>query len=260
VGDFFLDKYLEIDPAVEEISVETGLKAHQVVNVRCYPGAAGTVVNNLVALGVGHIHTVGLTGADGEGFELRKGLAQPGVDMTHLLEVEDRRTPTYTKPMIMEPGQPPREIERLDIKNHSPLSIATENKLIHRMEQQFKSCEGMIVADQVEVANCGVITDRVREEIAGLGEAFPRKSILADSRRRIAQFRRTMRRGRARWAWSWTRRRPNTCSAISPTGRDGRRVSRSVREACWFSMARRFIISRGFPRRVPSILWAPATA
>ena len=42
VGDFFLDKYLRIDEALAEPSLETGLVAHQVVRVTCSPGAAGT--------------------------------------------------------------------------------------------------------------------------------------------------------------------------------------------------------------------------
>ena len=31
VGDFFLDKYLVVDPAFAEVSLETGKTAHQVV-------------------------------------------------------------------------------------------------------------------------------------------------------------------------------------------------------------------------------------
>ena len=38
VGDSFLDKYLHIDGALAEPSLETGLVAHQVVRVTCSPG------------------------------------------------------------------------------------------------------------------------------------------------------------------------------------------------------------------------------
>ena len=44
IGDFFLDKYLDVDPALAEYGIETGKTAHQVVGVRHGPGAAGTVV------------------------------------------------------------------------------------------------------------------------------------------------------------------------------------------------------------------------
>src|SRR5438270_5686228 len=79
VGDFCLDRYLEIDPSRHETSIETGLPVHNVVRVRAQPGGAGTILNNLVALGVGRIVAVGFCGDDGEGFELRRGLAaRPG--------------------------------------------------------------------------------------------------------------------------------------------------------------------------------------
>src|SRR6266581_3041195 len=58
VGDFCLDRYLEIDPARQETSIETGLPVYNVTNVRAQPGGAGTVLNNLVALGVGAIYPV----------------------------------------------------------------------------------------------------------------------------------------------------------------------------------------------------------
>src|SRR5581483_12032341 len=76
VGDLFLDRYLDIDAALTEPSIETGLDAYQVVRVRSYPGAAGTVINNLVALGVGKVVPVSLIGEDGEGFELRQALSR----------------------------------------------------------------------------------------------------------------------------------------------------------------------------------------
>ena len=47
IGDFFLDKYFDVDPALAEVSLETGKTAHQVAAIRHSPGAAGTVVCNL---------------------------------------------------------------------------------------------------------------------------------------------------------------------------------------------------------------------
>ena len=98
LGDFFLDKYLDVDPALAEVSLETGKTAHQVVSVRCSPGAAGTVVNNLAALGAGEVHALGFTGDDGEGYELRRALQRLGCDVRALFTADDRFTPTYLKP------------------------------------------------------------------------------------------------------------------------------------------------------------------
>ena len=74
LGDLFLDRYLDIDAALTERSIETGLDAYQVVRVRSYPGAAGTVINNLAALGAGGVMPVSVIGDDGEGYELRQAL------------------------------------------------------------------------------------------------------------------------------------------------------------------------------------------
>src|SRR5436853_5627624 len=101
VGDLFLDRYLDLDPALTEPSIETGLDAYQVVRVRSYPGAAGTVINNLVALGVKNVRPISVIGDDGEGYELLRALDQlQVVDRTWIHQDASRRTPTYTKPML----------------------------------------------------------------------------------------------------------------------------------------------------------------
>src|SRR5881227_2708429 len=76
LGDLFLDRYLDLDAGLTEPSIETGLDAYQVVGVRSYPGAAGTVINNLAALGVGSILPIAIIGDDGEGCELWQALEQ----------------------------------------------------------------------------------------------------------------------------------------------------------------------------------------
>src|SRR5208282_430258 len=104
VGDLFLDRYFDIDAALTEPSLETGLAAYQVTGVRSYPGAAGTVINNLAALGVGQIHAISFIGNDGEGYELREALKNLRVvDTSHVLVSAFNQpyyTPTYAKPLL----------------------------------------------------------------------------------------------------------------------------------------------------------------
>lgn len=188
VGDFFLDKYLIIDRRLSEVSLETGLEAHQVVEVRCTPGAAGTVTSNLRALGV-QVTALGVIGDDGEGYELKQGLAERGVDIETLIQQSGLFTPTYTKPMLREPDGREHEIQRLDIKNRSPLPVDVEDQVIARLRTLAAKVDAVIAADQVQERNCGVITDRVREEIGRLALAYPDKIFAADSRERIGLFR-----------------------------------------------------------------------
>src|SRR6516162_3481547 len=115
LGDLFLDRYLDLDSALTEPSIETGLDAYQVVSVRSYPGAAGTVINNLAALGVGKILPVAFYGDDGEGYELQQALERmPAIEKGGLYVTPQRRTPTYTKPMLGRGDGLPRELNRLD--------------------------------------------------------------------------------------------------------------------------------------------------
>jgi rfaE bifunctional protein kinase chain/domain len=188
VGDFFLDKYLIIDRRLSEVSLETGLEAYQVVDVRCSPGAAGTVASNLRALGV-KVTALGIIGDDGEGYELERGLVERGVDIEPLIQRSDLFTPTYTKPMIREPDGRKHEIQRLDIKNRSPLPADAEEKIIAHLRALVPKVDAVVVADQVQERNCGVITDRVRDEIGRLALAYPDKVFAADSRERIGLFR-----------------------------------------------------------------------
>ncbi len=188
LGDLFLDRYLEIEKSLNEISIETGLIAYQVTAVRSIPGAVGTVINNLAALGVEAIEPFAIIGFDGEGYELRQAL-EGVVVSAGILSWPGRRTPTYTKPMLHETGRPAYELNRLDIKNRQPTPAAAVDEVCSRFASRFDSFDAVIVLDQVSEADCGVVTTQVRERIAQLGQMQPRRFILADSRENIHLFR-----------------------------------------------------------------------
>ncbi len=189
VGDLFLDRYLDIDAARDEPSVETGLTAYQVTGVRSYPGALGTVLNNLAALGVGRIVPVSILGDDGEGYELLQELAKlPAVDASHLIRARERRTPTYTKPML-HGGGTVRELNRLDIKNRTPIPFDLQARVIEKLAELWSSFDAVLVLDQVSEADCGVITATIREWVCGRAAGSLELFVLADSREQIGKFR-----------------------------------------------------------------------
>jgi len=188
VGDFFLDKYLDLDPRLTEPSLETRLDAYQVVSVRCYPGAAGTVTNNLRALEV-NVRVLGVIGDDGEGDDLLRALARVGVDGGGLIRAPGRFTPTYLKPMLGQGAGPARELNRLDTKNRAPLPDDLEAEVIARLRQLLPQVQGVVISDQVTEPNCGVITDGVRGVLAELAAANPAVTFTADSRKSIGAFR-----------------------------------------------------------------------
>ncbi|QEH34472.1 Bifunctional protein HldE [Aquisphaera giovannonii] len=187
LGDFCLDRYLEIDTARRETSIETGLPVHNVASVRAQPGGAGTILNNLVALGVGRILAIGFCGDDGEGYELRRALAAtPGVDLGHFLTTPERRTFTYCKPLLIEPGRPPVELSRLDSKNWTPTPDSLTRRFRDALRVLGPELDALIVLEQVDRAETGVITRGLLDEVATLAASRPGLPILADSRRGLA--------------------------------------------------------------------------
>ena len=189
VGDFFLDRYLHIDPEKAETSIETGLPVHNVVEVRSLPGAAGTILNNLVALGVGEIHAVGYCGDDGEGYELRRALGnKPGVHLDNFLTSSQRRTPVYCKPLVFEPSRPPRELNRLDTKNWTATPEALERDLADRVVELSRRLDVLLLLDQVEIDGTGVVTDLVKEAAYTALRQGSHLAVLADSRNGLRHF------------------------------------------------------------------------
>ncbi|MCL1858729.1 MAG: PfkB family carbohydrate kinase [Oscillospiraceae bacterium] len=186
LGDYCLDKYLYIDSERDEKSLETGLIAYQVTKKGLYPGAAGTVVNNLRSLEVQTL-CVGVIGDDGEGYELLNALKKIGADTSYMITDGDRCTSTYTKPMRGD-----IELNRLDFKNFSPMSKQTAQKLIENIYSAIKKSNAVIVLDQFLEENCNTVNSNIREEIAVIAEKYPDLIIYADSRAYINLFKNIM--------------------------------------------------------------------
>lgn len=208
VGDLFLDRYLEIDSALDEPSIETGLTAYQVTRVRNSPGALGTVMNNLAALGFGRLAPVTVLGDDGQAYDLLKALERLPVDATHIVRDAARLTPTYTKPLVRDARLPGanggvssatagssssaspswRELNRLDLRTRAALSSETLARLREHLDEVFDATAGLIVLDQVAEEAQGVIGPAVREHLEVLARRDPAKLIFVDSRAQIGHF------------------------------------------------------------------------
>jgi rfaE bifunctional protein kinase chain/domain len=230
-GDLFLDRYLEIDRSLTEVSLETGLEAHQVTEVRSSPGAGGNVIANLRALSV-QVSVVSIIGDDGEGYMLRRHLADLGVDTTGLVVAPDRVTPTYTKPMMHEPDGTVHELSRLDICNRTPTPARVEQAAVKMMQELASSADGILVADQVSAPEVGVVTTRLREALTESARTHPRKPHMVDSRMRVGLFERFMLKPNAAEALRALDREATDVIPLEQAGAAGsvlaRRVGRTV--------------------------------
>lgn len=186
-GDFCLDKYLYIDPARDEPSVETGLTAYQVHAKRISAGAGGTITNNLRALGV-QTTCVGIVGNDGEGFELLHALEEIGADTTHMIRSGDVCTCTYTKPMRKDETGGYREMNRLDFRNFTPISAELEEQMLENLRAVLDTVDAVIVIDQYCERNAAAVTDRIRAGVSALAAERTDKIFYVDSRAFVSDF------------------------------------------------------------------------
>ena len=186
VGDIFLDRIFYIDRKLDEPSVETGLTAYQVARRSGVPGAAGVVTNNLSALRVGEIYALALTGNDGEGFDLKKGLRETNVDTDYMVSDDSIFTPTYTK-TFFDYEDRMEETHRIDIKNRRQTSRKTEERIIANLKALEDKVDAFVCLEQIPNGACGVFTPRVIETLAEIGKNG-KAGVFVDSRFHIADF------------------------------------------------------------------------
>ncbi len=186
LGDFCLDKYLYIDPALDEPSLETGLTAYQVIGKGIYPGGAGNVAKNLRAL-TAQVYCVGIVGNDGEGWELINALNTLGANTDCMVHDPNRCTSTYTKPMRGTPGDY-TELNRLDFKNFVPMYPEIEAEIIENLKICAAKSQAVLVLDQFIEEDCGVVNSAVRKALVELAAQRPDLIIYADSRAYINRF------------------------------------------------------------------------
>mgnify|MGYP000903922085 CR=1 FL=1 len=165
-GDFCLDRYFEIDPALEDVSLETGLPVYNVVRTRSQPGGAGTVLNNLLALGA-HTFPVSACGNDPEGWQLTQLLKNAkSCDLQGWCASADISTFTYNKPLIVYPQKEPRELNRLDIKNWRTTPSVLQRKIISNFKKILPHVDFCVLMQQVDKPETGVLCERVLKRMA----------------------------------------------------------------------------------------------
>lgn len=187
VGDICLDRWCTYDPAAAEPSRETGIPRVAVVRTEVTPGGGGTVANNLAALGVGTVAVLGALGQDGFGLELSHALASRGISLDLCVRTPAMQTFTYTKLINAQTGI--EDQPRLDFINSAPLPGEIERQILDSLPMAADSFDVILIADQAETSQGGVVTPAVRALLAELAPQYPERVFWADSRARIHLFR-----------------------------------------------------------------------
>lgn len=181
-GDICLDRWCAYSPALSESSAETGMPRIGVIRTEATPGAGGTVANNLVALGVAQVSVLGVVGEDGSAYELDRALRKRGISSDLLIPSADLCTFTYTKLINSDTEREDRP--RVDFINTQPMPAHAELQVMSALSAHWANFDVIIVADQAETGNGGVVTAAVRGRIVELAADDPEKIVWVDSRRR----------------------------------------------------------------------------
>ncbi|WRS28818.1 PfkB family carbohydrate kinase [Oscillospiraceae bacterium MB08-C2-2] len=188
MGDYCLDKYLYIDPARDEPSVETGLTAYQVHRKALYAGVGGTIANNLRALGA-RVGCVGLVGMDGEGYDLMACLEKIGAETRGMVLSRQICTSTYVKPMRKGKSGHYTEMNRFDSRNFNPTPPDLQEQLLEALLASAEDSHAVIVTDQFLERDYSAVTTHIRKKVSEMARQMPEKFFYADSRGFVDEYR-----------------------------------------------------------------------
>ena len=183
MGDYFIDQYMDLARAYSETSLETGLEAYQVVDVRNQLGAAGNVASNLCALRA-KVKALTLCGEDANGYMMQKLMQEKNISTKGIVTDPGVSTPTYIKPMMIETDGRVHELNRMDIKNRTPIPPGVEEELSKQLGRMIPGTSAILVTDQVQEENCGVMTEVMREMLKEVAKTIPGIPVWVDSRER----------------------------------------------------------------------------
>jgi rfaE bifunctional protein kinase chain/domain len=175
IGDFALDLYFTLQAQTGERSLETNLDVFWGSRPRASLGAAGNVVQNLVALGVSNCRVVGCVGNDLFGREMQGLFNTLGVDTEHLRTLDTSwDTCVYTKPALNG-----RESNRIDFGTSNTVSEAIFQAVIADLEKALGDLDVLIINQQF----ANPLLDKNRMAVLNaLIRRFPAVQFLADMR------------------------------------------------------------------------------
>jgi rfaE bifunctional protein kinase chain/domain len=184
VGDFYLDRY--ISGSMEAISREAAVPVVRIQSDVYSPGAAGNTACNLASMGATVI-AVSVLGEDLSAEIMKKELAKRGIDTDHLLLVDTRHTPTFSKVYASSYHGKKQQVGRFDRENDSPIGEKAEARIVEVLEMISDECGAIVAADYAEIPGTGVATKPILDKVAALTRT---KGIISvgDSRDRIGEF------------------------------------------------------------------------
>jgi D-beta-D-heptose 7-phosphate kinase / D-beta-D-heptose 1-phosphate adenosyltransferase len=172
VGDLMLDRYVFGD--AERISPEAPVQILRADEEDTRLGGAGSVVNNLLALGA-DVAVFGVLGADDTGDQVLRDLKKAGARSAGVVCVKGRRTTIKTRFVGRAQHRHPQQVLRVDWEDSSPLGPAVEKQLLARFRAFLRSADAVVISDY----NKGVLSPGLTQQVIRMARA-QRLPVLVD--------------------------------------------------------------------------------
>lgn len=158
LGDMVADIYL--DGRISRISREAPVLVLEEMGERVVAGGAANVAHNAATLG-GAVRAFGILGKDAGGEGLTSVLSAADVDVTGLIETQER--PTISKTRVIAGGRATvsQQIVRIDKESREPLSEALAADLEGRILAALAHVDAVVLSDY----GSGTITQEIRERL-----------------------------------------------------------------------------------------------
>ena len=166
VGDVCLDRYITGRPT--RLSREAPVPVLEWQREYALPGAASNPALNIVALGAG-ASLVSLAGADEAGGELRRLLAEGGVDAQCMLVSEAHRTTEKTRVLAEGLLVVPQQVARIDRTDHSPVTPEQEALLCAHIAELAPTVDAILISDYRGSVISDAVIGAVREAASRYG-------------------------------------------------------------------------------------------
>ena len=182
IGDFVADSFQF--GGITRVSREAPVLILRHRQTDIVPGGAANAVNNFAALGA-RVHPLSAVGDDPAGETLLAYFRRKRVDVSGVLRIKGRPTPTKTRFLAGWTHTSAQQVLRVDYEPGIPVSANDSRKLQALAKTRIKSADALAISDY----GFGTVTpDFVRSALTGVAREIP---VSLDSRYQLTAYRRS---------------------------------------------------------------------
>ena len=179
LGDFVADEFRFGD--ISRVSREAPVLILKHRETQVVPGGGANAANNLASLGA-KVLPITVVGDDAPGDALLHYFRQKRMNLSGILRVKGRATPTKARFLAGWAHTVPQQVLRYDYEPQAPLSDATRKKIQRRLSASLRKADALAISDY----GFGVATpELVREATGRLRKSLP---ITLDARYQLHSY------------------------------------------------------------------------